>query len=662
MKNIVKYGLVPLVVGIFLLLVTLTLLPALLNVQKFLPQIEQQLTHYTGRPFRVGSDFGLTFFPWLSLTFSDMHLGNPEGFDDEDFLRVDSFEARLKILPLLANRLVVSRFVVSGLHVKLVRDENGRANWHLFGEEGNGKKEEKLFSHLNLLAGRDLYIDLFAVTGGGVTFEDKLAGDHHDVHDLMLVLNNVSPEAKARTEVKAVMNGHQFKGNGFVGPFVSLNESLPLAINFSIDEWLQIATTGKCAFSTDIPNCNLKVSAPKITLQNMVKEEVSDGGLTQILALQGEFAGNISAFTVTSGKGSIDDSPFDFSLEHTSSQDPENSVLLQFKSLDLDKYFANNFDADAANTSTSSWPVLEILKKNSFKSQVSGEEIKVAGVLLQDVAASAKGGKEFLEIRDGSFTLHGGKGTIDGRFGLNHTPVKIESSVKVSGMRADSLTQELTGAPFLRGSLDARCKIERFPDKKSQFDNGFSGKSSVIMTKGSIEGLDLLAEDSVGDGGNTQFDRLKAELLLGEGIIGINSLIISSGEKEVTMNGAVQFNDNSFTLTPDNDNEAVESLSLAGSYGPDGLIVDGFTDVHETKLYEMRDVQTLVDEKMPAPVEEDVTDVEGTPLIDPAIVARRFGLKPDQIKPEKLKKAHNVGRGRIIIHDLKQSDVSILTN
>ena len=46
----------------------------------------------------------------------------------------------------------------------------------------------------------------------------------------------------------------------------------------------------------------------------------------------------------------------------------------------------------------------------------------------------------------------------------------------------------------------------------------------------------------------------------------------------------------------------------------------------------------------------------GTPLIDPAIVAQRFGLKPEMITPDKVKKAYSVGKGQVRINAMQILD------
>lgn len=119
MKRFFRYGVVPVGIFVSLLLATAVLIPILINVQRFVPEIEQQVRSATGRPFSLGSDLGLTLFPWLSVSFSEMELGNPPGFSSQEFVRIGSLEARIKVLPLLRKKVEISRFVVGGLSINL---------------------------------------------------------------------------------------------------------------------------------------------------------------------------------------------------------------------------------------------------------------------------------------------------------------------------------------------------------------------------------------------------------------------------------------------------------------------------------------------------------------------------------------------------------------
>ncbi len=119
MKRFIRFGVVPAGIFSILLIVTVILIPILLNVQKFVPEIERQVREATGRSFSLGPDLGVSFFPWLSVSFSDMKIGNPPGFQSEEFIKVRTFEARIKVLPLLRKQIQISRFVVGGLSVNL---------------------------------------------------------------------------------------------------------------------------------------------------------------------------------------------------------------------------------------------------------------------------------------------------------------------------------------------------------------------------------------------------------------------------------------------------------------------------------------------------------------------------------------------------------------
>ena len=84
MKRFIRYGVVPIGIFFILLVVTVVLVPVLINVQKFVPAIERQISDATGRSFSLGPDLGVSFFPWLSISFSDMKIGNPPGFSTEE--------------------------------------------------------------------------------------------------------------------------------------------------------------------------------------------------------------------------------------------------------------------------------------------------------------------------------------------------------------------------------------------------------------------------------------------------------------------------------------------------------------------------------------------------------------------------------------------------
>ncbi len=120
-----------LLLGVLIVLViaALVIIPNFVDVQRFKPEIEKRVSEATGRPFTINGNLHLSLFPWASLAFSDLHLGNPKGFESKDFVQIRSFEARVKLLPLISKDVQVSRFVVEGLRVVMEKAKDGRGNW-----------------------------------------------------------------------------------------------------------------------------------------------------------------------------------------------------------------------------------------------------------------------------------------------------------------------------------------------------------------------------------------------------------------------------------------------------------------------------------------------------------------------------------------------------
>ena len=84
MKGFLKWGAI--IVGCFVVVIiaALVLIPMFVDVAKYKPVLESKVTEATGRPFSVGDDLSLSLFPWAGVSFSDLRLGNPDGFTEKE--------------------------------------------------------------------------------------------------------------------------------------------------------------------------------------------------------------------------------------------------------------------------------------------------------------------------------------------------------------------------------------------------------------------------------------------------------------------------------------------------------------------------------------------------------------------------------------------------
>ena len=116
MGKAIKWILITIGALIVLLIVALLTIPLFVDVQKYKPVIEERVSDTLGRPFSIEGDLSLSLFPWAGLSFSDLHLGNPQGFEEKDFLSIRSFDVRVKLLPLLSRDIRIKRFIFGLKH------------------------------------------------------------------------------------------------------------------------------------------------------------------------------------------------------------------------------------------------------------------------------------------------------------------------------------------------------------------------------------------------------------------------------------------------------------------------------------------------------------------------------------------------------------------
>lgn len=142
MKKILKWAAAVTVVLIVLVVAVLLIVPHFIDVKHYRPLIEKQVSKATGRSFTIGEDLRFSLFPWAGLSFSDLRMGNPPGFAEDDFVTVGSFEARVRLIPLLFRDVEVQRFILKNPRIVLVRNREGHGNWEFPGKSRGAGEDD----------------------------------------------------------------------------------------------------------------------------------------------------------------------------------------------------------------------------------------------------------------------------------------------------------------------------------------------------------------------------------------------------------------------------------------------------------------------------------------------------------------------------------------
>jgi AsmA protein len=101
----------------------------LVDVNRHKDKIVAALMAHTGRAFQVQDRIRLTFYPWMGMNLGKIRVGNAQGFEGTDFADIQGVKVRIKVMPLLARRVVIDTVRLDGIDINLMRDSDGVTNW-----------------------------------------------------------------------------------------------------------------------------------------------------------------------------------------------------------------------------------------------------------------------------------------------------------------------------------------------------------------------------------------------------------------------------------------------------------------------------------------------------------------------------------------------------
>jgi AsmA protein len=128
MRNFKVWGGLAAAIGVLVCAVLVSVW-LLANPNQYKVRIAAAVKESTGRELHLGGDIKMSVFPWIALQLGPATLANPEGFSEEPFLSFAHASVRVKLLPLLRERLQVTRVDIDGLNVSLRKNAEGRGNW-----------------------------------------------------------------------------------------------------------------------------------------------------------------------------------------------------------------------------------------------------------------------------------------------------------------------------------------------------------------------------------------------------------------------------------------------------------------------------------------------------------------------------------------------------
>jgi AsmA protein len=514
MSKLIKWG--SIVVGglIVLVILVIVITPMFVDIQKYKPVIESKVSEATGRPFTLGGDLDLSLFPWVGVSLSDIHLGNPEGFEEKDLLSVKSFEVRVKLLPLLSKNIQVKRFVMDSPRIILEKRKDGKANWEGIGKTSEPSKPPKEAAKPKEAEPQEglpieaLAINEFAITDGLITYTDHTNGTSRKISDLTLRLQEVSLENPIKLALSAKLDDKPISLEGNVGPVGKDpgKGTIPLDLVLKALSELDISVKGKIVDATSRQQFDmaLEVSpfSPRKLFTALGQEfpvTTTDPKALNRVALKVNLAGSPKNVTISNGALDLDESRLTFSLKAKDFSRPDVAFDLNLDKIDLDRYMPPPGEEKGKGGEKKAESPKKSAKKTDYKplrkmildGAVRVGKLKAKDVRVQDLTLKVTGKNGLFNLNPLALKLYEGQMAVKGSFDVRKDVPRSKATLDASGIQAGAFIQDYMKKELLDGVLKSKVEISMTGDEPEMIKRTLNGKGDLRFNDGAIIGIDL---------------------------------------------------------------------------------------------------------------------------------------------------------------------------
>jgi len=557
---------------VVLIVVALLLIPFFVDVEQYKPQIEKQVSDFTGRPFTLGGKLALSLFPWAGLHLSDLHLGNPPGFEEKDFVSVKSFEVRVKLLPLISKDIQVKRFIMEEPRIVLEKGKEGRGNWEGIGKPSEAvsgeapQKEEKPAAEkpMGSLPIKALAVHEFKITNGHVLWIDSVKGERKEISELSLQLEDVSLERPIGIIFSALMDGKPVSVDGTLGPVGTEpgKGTFPLDISLKALDQIDMKLKGKLINPAASPQVDFSFELAPFSLRKLMAAvnqsfpmETSDPEVFNRVALKAKLEGSLENVTITDGALSLDESKLNFAVKAREFSKPDLAFNLDLDQIDVDRYLPPKSEkpstekekevkAPGPKKKTDYSP----LRKPVLDGTIRVGKLKASGLKMQDLYLKVTGKNGLFNLDPLKVKLYQGDLSANGSFDVREDTPKSRMTLNAKDIQAGPLLKDLLNKEIIEGTAQSDVAITMVGDDADKIKRSLNGKGQFTFTDGAIVGIDLagMARNAKAAFGmaekgekrpRTDFTELRAPFVITKGVVKTSNTTLMSPFLRVTVAG-----------------------------------------------------------------------------------------------------------------------------
>ncbi|MDG1462316.1 MAG: AsmA family protein [Gammaproteobacteria bacterium] len=520
--------------------------------------IEALIEAETGRQVSIEGDLSLSLLPCCAVEAGRMTLGNPAGFEGQDFLVIDSASVSIQLLPLLLSQEVkLGDVVLQGVEVTLITRSNGSVNWSFDDNTqlAAGTSPESRVTEGSELTSNQLSVAGLSFTDGRLRWIDEISGDDIFFRAVNVVTGPVvlgeSFDLAADFGVEGLPGGMDakfvYQGSPVISPnavgvdlggsrievvlssnqlpngIASLTIVMPELLLGSDDAVVTAKgatlelSTGPLALSATVEGAvnsqgtsfsgtlNLSEFSPRELLRFLGTDiETADLDVLAKMSMMSDWSYRNDRVGLSNLVANIDDTTIAGELGLGSIQKQQILADLNLDRINLDRYLVPaegvaDSSAEGAGKSTSSSSnqellPVELLRPLNMQASFRVGELAVANVMLRDVVMSLVASDGRLRVNPLRASLYEGQYSGDIRLNLRGEEPQIAMNENLSDIQIGLLLLDMKNIQNIEGEFEAKFQATSSGNTEAELIAGLNGGLSFELQEGIYQGRDFWYE------------------------------------------------------------------------------------------------------------------------------------------------------------------------
>jgi AsmA protein len=229
-----KFGILKVLILVVVLIVAILIaLPFIIDVNRFRPEIESQITSALGRVVKIGN-LKLSLLSG-GVSVDDFTIADDPAFSKSPFVRAKSLQVGVELKPLIFSKEVrITKILLDSPDINLIRSESGQWNFSNIGSQAAAKPAPKTAAEPGGISTQSVSIQKLEIKDGRITLK---SGKKPSVYDKVnITASDLSFTSAFPFSMSAALPGAgSFKLEGKAGP-LNQNDAMltPLAADLTV--------------------------------------------------------------------------------------------------------------------------------------------------------------------------------------------------------------------------------------------------------------------------------------------------------------------------------------------------------------------------------------------------------------------------------------------